>query len=207
MVITTSGHDWETVVESLFPFYEKLGLARLAMLPLPMAPAGRGKFGLLYRIKGKSPFDVYGWHMRDGLFIAAELKRTERRNTLPITPPRINGKGKLVIGKGGGVHTHQLEALAAVARSGGMARLLWNNGGEVGVLSNEGLINAWENHEPALAELSGEAGIKSLKWSSFSSSFALFSGGQVADWLELSGLPVPRQSSQLPEWSSASHTQ
>ncbi|MFP3422049.1 hypothetical protein R0K19_22020, partial [Bacillus sp. SIMBA_161] len=52
---------------------------------------------------------------------------------------------KIVEGKGTGLKYHQLESLAQVAENGGIARVVWNNGGEVLALTEKPIINAFDD--------------------------------------------------------------
>ena len=147
------GLEWEREIRATFELYERAGVALLSELPPPTVPAPKivrtGHGMPLWVRAGASPFSVYGIACRDGRFSAAELKASRDRKHLRIVLPDIKG-GKVVQAKtatGGGIHLHQLEALARVAENGGVARIVWNNDGEVLVLREPGIINAWAQGE------------------------------------------------------------
>lgn len=177
------GQDFESTIGKDFPEYEGLGLAVLGFMPTPMAPCGVHpvRKHIIYRPKSKPPFDVYGYHLTTGIFIGAELKESKRAASIPIV-----GEKK----KGNGVQFHQLDALTKLALNSGIAKLVWNNGGEVGVLHESEIINAWNGFiHAARSEESGkqpERGAKSIQWSMFR--VAKIVEGKTrnfVDWLDL----------------------
>ncbi len=169
-----AGNDFEKIIEQTFEPYSEGNIAHLDFYPVPMRPTGqRDKFGLpLYAQKGKAPFDVWGFCLYDGRFIGAELKSSKRKTSLPIILPTK---------KGDGVQWHQLCALRNVAVSGGIARLVWSNEGEVGVIREKKIVNAWAGAWTAMRVEDGNdyrrrngrktvkavAGFKSIKWEEF----------------------------------------
>ena len=169
-----AGDDFETEIEPSFTCYQQLELAWLDFYPVPMTPAGkRDKNGVpLYRPASTAPFDVWGWHVHTGKIIAAELKSSKSQPSLPIVLPKLDKNMKLKPGNAGGIHYHQLEMLRNIAVRGGVARLVWSNEGQIGVLSNDAIINAWQGASTAWqVERAGKskpaAGLKSIKWEKF----------------------------------------
>jgi hypothetical protein len=137
-------NQFEKDFEAKFPIIRKRTGAYLYRLWPPMRIAGmRGSMPSFVQV-GRALFDVAGWHPRkdmvDGLqqrsaiAIGIELKDTKDRHS----SLRIVGDD----GSGSGIQAHQLEALAAVHRDGGIARVLWSNGGQVGVLDGEEIVAA-----------------------------------------------------------------
>jgi hypothetical protein len=118
------------------------------------------------------------------VFVGAELKTSDEpgRRTLPIVKAGNHGKG---------VAQHQLEALALVAKMGGHARIVWNNGGQVGVLENARIIHHQLIYEQSLAsELRGKGmgakGSRSIPWEAFKPVPLESVGGKtIIDWLDL----------------------
>jgi penicillin-binding protein-related factor A (putative recombinase) len=106
------------------------GVAFLARMSEPTAPSPRlGKFGRV--LSGTAPYDFYGM-MKGGKHIAMEAKHNDKRKaSLPII-----GYKK----KGSGLQFHQLEALANVALHGGIARVVWCNGGVVMSIGNREIL-------------------------------------------------------------------
>ena len=160
----TNLNAFERLIQDTFQSYREAGIAIMATLPVPMRPSGaRNPQGAPYWLPaGNSPFDVYGWVMHSGVFIGAELKSTHRRTSLAIRPP-----GK----KGSGVYWHQLDALKNLASCGGWARLLWCNDGEIRVMTNEGIVNAWMSASTAIVHIKNdrkpEKGLLSIRWQDF----------------------------------------
>jgi len=161
----SDGAEFEKVVEHTFVGYEDQNVARLAMMPPPTAPT---KDGSVRRLSGTPPFDVYGFLGSGvagrGLFVGAEIKFTRNPDrSLPIIMP---GKSK-----GHGIQFHQLESLYAVVEARGVARLIWGNGGMIGVLTESGIANAYLSADAAQkAEQKGMTppkGAKSIPWSNF----------------------------------------
>lgn len=166
MAIPVTGRDFEREIESGFKAYAAANIAMLEMMPVPTAPAhiNHPRYNYpLYMLSGKAPFDVYGLLMQRGTFVGAELKSTKEKASLPIVAPAKNGDG---------IQYHQLDALAAVARNGGVARLVWHKEGMVGVLKETQIINVLKNYDEAMkVERTGKSkapvGSKSIKWEKF----------------------------------------
>lgn len=175
------GASFEHDVGHTLDAYKTLGIALLDFLPVPTKPVASGRRVL----DGVSPYDVYGYSltgMNAGTFIAAELKAsTQPHERLPITE-----------GRGRGVRTFQLSALATVARHNGIARLVWSNAGAVGVLENASIINNWLTCEATLRSKArglrgGKRGSMSIAWSEFRVvSRRVINGVTIDfDWLDL----------------------
>ena len=186
-----AGNSFEKQIEGTFAPYVKAGIAKMDRMPVPMAPCGirhPKTQAPLYRPASRPPFDIYGWTMRFGTFIGAELKSTERRDTLPIVMPKLVA-GNLVTGKGSGLKFHQLDCLNSVAASGGFAKLVWMNGGEIGVLNEDAIRDAytvaWENWQAGLRGLDTPLrGTRSIPWTRFSPvSHRVVGGVLIPDWL------------------------
>lgn len=147
---TRTGSKFEAEIETTFSAYEQAGIATLIMLPVPTVPYGkppRSGGQPLYIRSGTAPFDVCGIDHREGRFIGAELKASGLpQDRLPIVLPDRVGRPR----KGAGLKYHQLHGLARVASHGGIARLVWSNGGQVLVIRDaERIINIAEGAEGA----------------------------------------------------------
>jgi len=132
-------------------------------------------------LAGKPPFDVYGYLYRDAITVGAELKASKRKTSLPIVAPDKSGDG---------IQYHQLDALAGLAQCGGIARIIWNNGGEIGVIRNDDIITAWTTYNHAFkSERSGKNvpfGSKSITWDVFKPvDYTAMWGTVGIDWLML----------------------
>jgi hypothetical protein len=175
-----SGSAFENKIAETFPAYAAAGRAYLDLLSPPMSPCGmRGRRPVFVQA-GKAPFDVYGY-TRKGVIVVAELKTTGERN--PSLPIIADGK------HASGLAAHQLAALAQVARCGGIARLVWNNGGEVRALQNEEILVAAAVYEQATS-YSPAVGAKSIRWERFATVFEVSmrgTDGLVQDWLNEEG--------------------
>ncbi|MCC7147148.1 MAG: hypothetical protein IT443_11940 [Phycisphaeraceae bacterium] len=183
------GRPLERLIAGTFPAYAEAKLAQLSVMPVPMAPCGifhPKHRRMLYVPKGKAPFDVYGWVMTGlGIFIGAELKETRRKTSLSIRMPDDSG--------GEGMQFHQLHSLASLASAGGLARLVWSNDGELGVLKGERIAEAFNAVWTAwISKQSGKKampGSRSIPWEKFDSVAYRPIGGQaIPDWLEMGDL-------------------
>jgi len=150
----SAGQDFENAVEDSFFVYRVKSIARLFRMPVPTAPApnqDQRSCGLRV-LSGQAMFDVFGLFVGGG-FIGAELKQTaEHKPSLPIIATGM---------KRGGLQEHQMDALATVAGCGGTARVVWCNGGEIGILREDEIKAAQERfHE-------GGYGSKSIRWEMF----------------------------------------
>ena len=195
LISRKSGATFEKQIEETFLPYANAGIAKLNMMPVPMAPSGikHPTQGVpLYRPKGKAPFDVYGWLIKFGTFVGAELKTTtERKNTLPICFPVLEGADFVYKSKGGLLY-HQLDCLNSVAASNGTARLVWCNAGEVGVLKEQEIMDLYRTaHETWQAELRGldtDRATKSVRWERFQNApYRTIGGSVIPDWLDEGG--------------------
>jgi len=166
-----AGTDFEKEIEATFEQYHSAHIAQLDFYPVPMRPTGLRHpktGGPMFAPKKAAPFDVCGWSMIDGRIIAAELKSSKRKTSITIV-----GDGK----EGSGIQWHQLTALYNVAQAGGIARLVWSNEGEVGVLDGVSIANAWYAANDAFnlennflrggKRAKAPVGAKSIKWEKF----------------------------------------
>lgn len=155
-----TGDRFERELLKQFAAYEEAGIATIWKAPEPTVPTGRkGGGGVpLYRKGGKSPFDFFGIY-QTGVFIGLEAKRSSSTATsMQIQFDRESGSG---------IKIHQLQALAAVAKAGGMARIVWDNGGVSQVM--RGLeIMGWASHAEQVQAMIDKGatikrGLKSIK--------------------------------------------
>lgn len=197
-----TGVAFEKQIEQSFEAYAKIGRAYLDFMPVPMSPCGRrGAHGEpLYIPKGKAPFDVYGYapahppvgtaqapESQFAVFVGAELKASSKPETsLPIVKPDSHASG---------LAYHQLAALAQIARFGGIARIVWDNGGQIGVLANDAILAAHAIYEASFqSELRGNGrgatGSRSIKWEHFRAvDHANIGGTLCMDWLRIDRQP------------------
>jgi hypothetical protein len=114
--------------------------------------------------------EVNGYVFKYANCIGIEQKATKQRHP----SMRIVGED----GDGSGIKAHQLEALASLHRSGGVARLLWNNGGVIGVLDGDEIAQAFYTYGVSLAaermRKTPAKGSRSIPWSLF----------RVIDWID-----------------------
>lgn len=174
-----SGLDFEKDIEATFDGYAKGHIARMGRMPVPTRIVGTRNGQPILGYAGRPPFDVYGFLVADGRMIGAELKKSQRQPRLPLVHPTSRGDGVLF---------HQIDALAALAQAGGIARIVWNNGGEVGVLTNAEIITALDIFEHALkSQGSGKdvpRGSKSIAWERFQAvDYTNLWGTVGIDWL------------------------
>jgi hypothetical protein len=125
----------EKTVEKSFDEYRSMGLAELNFVFPRMRPCGKSGTGMLLWVQvAKAPFDVAGYMMEGGKTVACEIKENSERTTAMT----IVDAGK----KGTGLQYHQLAALVAVHKAGGYACVVWDNGGEWGLLDGQRLTHA-----------------------------------------------------------------
>lgn len=171
------GKDFEKEIELSFPVYSDRNVACLDFMPVPTIIIKKGN-GVVAIPKRKAPFDVYGFWCADGTFVGAELKASQRKERLPIVGPNK---------KGDGLQFHQLDALYNLAKHNGMARLLWCNGGQIGVIGSNKLMYYYLTFVQAMkSEISGRAssGDKSIPWESFTEvKLEQWNGQPYYDWL------------------------
>lgn len=138
-------NKFEKDFEDKFPAIRKKTGAFLYRLYPPTKIGGMRGTMPCWIQTGRALFDVAGWlptplqtldgkKVKANLAIGIELKETKDVHS----SLRIVGDD----GSGSGLQAHQLEALAAVHRDGGIARVLWNNGGVVAVLDGEEIAQA-----------------------------------------------------------------
>jgi len=164
-VMARPSREFEKECAKSFDVYQSLNVAFLSEMPVPMAPAGfhpKHK-RMMYAPKGKSPFDFYGYTAKDATMIGCEIKLTANHESgLPLIAPAKAGNG---------LQWHQLDALYNLAKHSGVARVVWNNGGVVGVLTNERIINAWTAFSHAVAAIASNKipakGSRSISWDLF----------------------------------------
>jgi hypothetical protein len=188
-----SGYDLEAAFARWSLRYLKVGICCMARMPVPTVPSRvidpyTGQTGSMRRLSGNAPFDNYGYMMSDvtmtsgriltvGKFIGVELKTTSQFETsLPIVPPE---------GKGNGLKYHQLCALAHLSVHG-IGRVIWDNGGKLGVLLEDQVIFSHHVYEQAMAGKAPQRGTKSIPWGSFKEMPPTIVGGTPAfEWLRV----------------------
>jgi penicillin-binding protein-related factor A (putative recombinase) len=132
------GKDWEDELGHSFDaLIRSEGVAKIAKMPVPTAP--RFIRGVMARVLcGTAPYDFYGY-MRGGQHIAMEAKHNDKRKTsMPIVAKKK---------KSSGLQEHQLDALAAAAESGCIARLVWRNGGVVMAIGNDKIMAVQRSYQ------------------------------------------------------------
>jgi hypothetical protein len=146
MTGSNMANQFEKDLEELFPsIRKKTGVFLYRLFPPSKCIGMRGTMPIFVQT-GRALFDVAGWKpmvfedlkglkTKAAVAVGIELKSTKSAHTSLA----IIGEDK----NGSGLQAHQLEALASIARDGGIARVLWNNGGIVGVLDEEDLIAAY----------------------------------------------------------------
>lgn len=169
-----SGRDFEKQFEAMFPIIRKKTGAFLHRLYPPVRGAGMRGTMPVFVIVGRATYDVGGWQPLPVLFregtklaqaIGIELKANKQRHSsMPII-----GKD----GHGSGLQAHQLESLAALHRDGGVARVLWNNGGVIGVLEGPMIAKTFYDYGVSVeVEKLGKKpafGSRSVRWDAFRS--------------------------------------
>ena len=173
------GRGFEKLIGLSFDGYAAASLARFDFMPTPTKVIGSRNGRLVLVQCGKPSFDIYGYTIANATFIGAELKSSGRKTSLPIVNPKNHG---------GGLQLHQISALASVAQSGGIARIVWENGGDIGILTNDDIILAADVYMHAMAtENSGrkpKSGTKSIEWEKFTPVIYESFGGVIApEWL------------------------
>jgi hypothetical protein len=158
--------------------YAREGIAFVEELPLPTSPCGSSG---MRRVRGRAAYDFFGYRGKDSKFIGIELKScADHSPSLKIREDGDHGDGLLY---------HQLSALEQVARKGGIALLMWCNGGAVGVLSGEQIIVAKQRFDLSIARKargqSEELGSRSIKWELFKLvDFENVGGSNIMHWLK-----------------------
>ncbi len=156
------GKEFEALIEATFKGYEEKGIARLMVMPVPTRATGMTKTRPRLVYDGKGPWDVVGYSLGDATMIGAELKSTQWKDRIPIVAPDS---------KGDGVQFHQLDALAGLAMTGGCARLVWENDGEIRIMRGGAIVAHWRSYVEAFkSKRSGKTvprGSMSLPWDEF----------------------------------------
>ena len=187
MAKTDIGKRFENEIKYSFSAYEATGIAMLRMLPVPTAPAPKKYRNPQLRVLcGNSPFDVGGWTFDGARYIGAELKATAKyKPSLPIVPAGRDGSG---------IQEHQLKALADLSSCGGLAFVVWNNGGEVGVIDLRQIVATWAVFLASKhMEEAGKTvlrGSRSIKWGVFQpvKDRTTTGGKQFLHWLQIDAL-------------------
>lgn len=155
---------FEKQIGETFQSYRDAKTANVYFLFPPMRVAGLHGHMPCYIPVGKAPYDAAGFFYDEaGTSLGVELKETkDHENRLPIVGP-----GK----KGDGLHYHQLEALVAIHKAGGVSLLLWSNGGEIGRLGGASLSLVKVQYDASLkaeaAKKEVAKGSRSIQWGSF----------------------------------------
>jgi hypothetical protein len=169
-------NDFEKDFQSRFPAIRehKRCMAYLFFLHPPMQCVGTKGTMPIWVQTGRAMYDVSGWMPRVitnsagydekiAQAIGIELKSTKQRHP----SLRIIGSD----GDGSGMQAHQLEALAAMHRDGGIARILWNNGGIVGVMDGEEIAACFHAYRVSVEverlKKTPARGARSVPWSLF----------------------------------------
>lgn len=157
-------NDFEKLIGKTFQGYRDAGIADLVFLHPPMRVMTIIRKVPCYVQAGKAPFDVAGiYYDSCGTGLGVELKETkDHEHSLPIVGP-----GK----KGNGLQYHQLESLVAVHNAGGVALVVYSNGGEIGILPGDTLAVAKLQYDASLkVEQAGKTparGARSILWGLF----------------------------------------
>lgn len=157
-------NEFEKEIGKTFQSYRDARIASMVFLNPPMRVAGMMGKAPCFVQSGKAPFDIGGFfYDRFGTVIGAELKQTSTHNhSLSIVGPDK---------KGDGLQYHQLTALVDVISAGGLALVLWNNGGEIGYLPADALRLAKIQYDTSMkAEKAGKElvkGSRSILWGHF----------------------------------------
>lgn len=174
-------NDFERFIEKTFQMYRDAKMANLLFLHPPMRVAGMLGHVPCFVQAGKAPFDIAGiYYDEAGTGIGAELKETkDHEHSLAIVGP-----GK----KGSGLQYHQLASLVEVHNSGGIALLLWSNGGEIGLLRGEDIVLAKVQYDASLKaqemKRTPAKGARSILWGRFSR--VKYGHAQLPLWLPAS---------------------
>jgi len=173
------GTEFEASIYRDMPAYATGKFAVLHVLDIPTR-ATRYKDPVtgqpLRRAVAKGPGDIWGWLVVGGRTIIAELKSTESAKLrLPIIKPKS---------KASGLQFHQLRAMAACATCGGIARLVWRNGNEIGVVGGDVLIPVYNKYRASMGGGRMPQGVASILWGAFEKVEEKLVGGKMIwDWL------------------------
>lgn len=155
---------FEKVMEKSFLEYRTSNTAFLQILYPAMRVGGTLGNMPAYIPVGKAPYDIDGFYFKTARYIACEVKESAKHeSTMRVVPPDK---------KGTGLKYHQLEALVLVHENGGLACVVYNNGGEVGYLDGSRLKAAKAAIDTSLkAEAQGypdaARGKRSIPWGDF----------------------------------------
>lgn len=144
--------------------YRDARVANIIFIHPPMRPVGMMGHVPCFVQSGKAPFDMAGiYYDGTGTGIGVELKESSaHENMLSIVGPDK---------KGSGIQYHQLAGLVDVHTAGGVALLLWDNGGEVGILDGEQLHLTKVQYDASLKAEAGKKtparGSRSILWGRF----------------------------------------
>lgn len=174
------GATFQEECEKAFDAYHKMDIASIDTMPVPTRCIGFGPMGPKLVYDGKAPYDAYGYFHRGARAIGAEFKVTGKPEpSLAIVKDTATA---------GGLAFNQLDALARLSAKGGIARVVWNNGGQIGVLREEGILRAYAGYMAAkkIEERGNDAplGAKSIKWGEFEIiQYGVLAGIICFDWL------------------------
>ena len=178
-------NQFEKEFEEKFPIIQKTTGAFLFRLYPPMrVGAMRGSMPCWVQT-GRALFDVGGWwplklpddapniathpqgNLDLGSMVAVAIGIALKSNKDAHYSMPIIGDD----GTGSGLQAHQLAALASVHRNGGISRVLWNNGGIVGVLDGDRIASIHFNYgvsvEAEKLRMKPARGSRSIPWSLF----------------------------------------
>jgi hypothetical protein len=152
-------NEFEKTIGKTFEGYEAAGVATLRFLYPSMRCVGTKGPMPVFVPAEKAPYDLGGYYHGSGLCIGCELKETrDREHSLPLVSP-----GK----EGNGLQYHQLEELVQLHQEGGVAILVYNNGGEIGRLGGQALTQAKIGLDAANKSRNPAKGAKSIPWGRF----------------------------------------
>lgn len=180
---------FEKVMETSFAEYHTSKTAFLQFLSPRMRMAGYIGNQPGFVQVGKAPYDLDGFYLNGGLYIACEIKENgDRHESMKIIPPKK---------KGSGLQYHQLEALVYAYEAGAIACVVWNNAGEIGIIDGSRLKAAKSSIDTSLkAEKMGlpnQKGLRSILWGNFTP--VKTNGKGVPLWLP----PLPVKAAPRPE--------
>lgn len=157
-------NEFETYIGKTFQALRDAKQANAFFLHPPMRVAGMHGKVPCYVQAGKAPYDMGGFYYdSNATAIGVELKQTkDHEHSIAIVGP-----GK----KGSGLQYHQLEALVDLHLAGGVALLLWSNGGELGLATGELLHLAKIQYDTSLKaenlKQTPAKGSRSILWGHF----------------------------------------
>lgn len=179
--------EWENDIRKSMLAYGAAGIARLDFYPMPTIPAEstrrRDEKNRPLRVPSPNPppFDIFGW-TSDGRFVGALMRFSATRQDI-MTIRKPGGTSYISI------PFDQLDALAHLAMSNGIARVIWNNAGELCVLGGPDIVSAHQIYLPCLAAETNNVprGALSIKSSRFNPvNYNTVGNVVVPDWLNAS---------------------